>query len=116
MTALDNRHAKLLFELPDAAGQSQVRLRFAQGGTGSWYFGIDNLGWYDAEVSLPDAEVPPVFNPPALQGGNLVISWTGTGTLEQADAVTGTWTTAASQANPQNVPTTGAGKFYRLKQ
>ena len=35
-----------LFRLPKADGQATVRLRFAQAGTGSWYFGIDNVGLY----------------------------------------------------------------------
>ncbi|MFM7803393.1 MAG: LamG domain-containing protein, partial [Verrucomicrobiota bacterium] len=35
-----------LFRLPKADNQSKVRLRFAQAGTGSWYFGIDNVGFY----------------------------------------------------------------------
>lgn len=105
-----------VYYLPDAAGKTNVRLRFAQGGTGSWYFGFDNLGLYDVEVSLPEVSVPPVLNAPGRQGDNLVLSWTGTGTLEQADAVNGPWSEATSQANPQTVPTTGAGKFYRLRQ
>ena len=35
-----------LFRLPKADNQASVRLRFAQAGTGSWYFGIDNVGFY----------------------------------------------------------------------
>ncbi|MBI4660948.1 MAG: Ig-like domain-containing protein [Verrucomicrobia bacterium] len=48
--------------------------------------------------------------------GNLVIRWTGTGTLEQADAVTGPWSAAPSQANPQTVTPTGSTRFFRLRR
>ena len=39
-----------LFRLPKADNQKTVRLRFAQAGTGSWYFGIDNVGFYSITV------------------------------------------------------------------
>jgi hypothetical protein len=51
-----------------------------------------------------------------LQGNNLVLAWSGAGKLQQADRVTGPWTDAASQSNPQNVPAAGAAKFFRLEQ
>jgi hypothetical protein len=60
--------------------------------------------------------VQPEFNAVTLSGGNLTLSWTGGGTLEEAPAVTGPWTTSASQANPQTVPASTGLKFYRLKQ
>ncbi|MBM3836040.1 MAG: hypothetical protein FJ403_22805 [Verrucomicrobia bacterium] len=43
------------------------------------------------------------------------ISWTGSGRLQQADAVTGPWTDAPSQSNPQTVTATGTAKFYRVR-
>lgn len=42
-----------LFRLPQADNQPSVRLRFMQAGTASWYFGIDNLGFYS--IDLPFA-------------------------------------------------------------
>lgn len=113
----DNNEGKRVevYYLPGAAGQSKVRIRFAQGGTGSWYFGIDNLGLYDVKVAVAAPVVAPRFNAVTLQGGAMVISWTGTGTLQEADVVTGPWTNAAKQDNPQSVQPTG-NKFYRLKQ
>lgn len=60
--------------------------------------------------------VPPKFNLPARQGNNLMISWTGTGTLQQADAVTGPWTDAPSQNNSLTVTTGSGAKFYRIRQ
>lgn len=34
------------YPLPMAANQGKVSLRFMQAGTGSWYFGVDNVGIY----------------------------------------------------------------------
>jgi|GEM_PF-640769 len=44
-----------------ADGQKTVRFRFAQAGTGSWYFGIDNFGVYEVtQVDPPKIDVQPV--------------------------------------------------------
>ncbi len=46
--------------LAQADNQAKVRLRFMQAGTGSWYFGIDNVGLYSiTQVSAPFAKVVP---------------------------------------------------------
>jgi hypothetical protein len=67
-----------------------------------------------AYTSIAEA---PKFNPVTLSAGQLRLSWTGAGTLEEADVVRGPWRSAPSQANPQNVSVTGAvQKFYRLRQ
>jgi hypothetical protein len=42
-----------LFRLQQADNQPKVRFRFAQAGTGSWYFGIDNFGLYSIEQTKP---------------------------------------------------------------
>lgn len=50
-----------LFRLPKADNQGAVRLRFAQAGTGSWYFGIDDVGFYTINaVSKPVLAISPV--------------------------------------------------------
>ena len=57
-----------LFGMPLAANQAAVRLRFVQAGTGSWYFGIDNLGFYSIDrpvVLLQPGNVVADFNGPA---------------------------------------------------
>ena len=61
------------------------------------------------------AEVRPRFSY-QIVGGQLQLSWNnGSGyTLQQATNVTGPWTTAASQANPQLVSMTGTARFFRL--
>ena len=58
----------------------------------------------------------PVFNLPTIAGGSLTLSWTGTGTLEEATSVLGPWQPSANQANPQTATATGAMKLYRLHQ
>lgn len=60
--------------------------------------------------------VVPEFAPVALSGGNITLSWTGGGTLEEAPSVSGPWTPSANQANPQTVSANTGIKFYRLKQ
>lgn len=60
--------------------------------------------------------VPVMFNAPTLVDGNLNLSWTGTGVLQEAPALTGPWSNSPSQANPQSIPTTAAGRVYRLVQ
>ena len=94
--------------------KSDVRLRFAQLGTDSWWFAIDNIAFYD-DVSAPITA--PVFNPITRSGNDITISWTGTGTLEESTVLGGTWTQSPSQNNPQTVTVSTTGnKFYRLKQ
>ncbi len=46
-----------VFSLPKAAGKSDVRIRFAQLGTDSWYFGIDNFALYDVAAAPESPEL-----------------------------------------------------------
>ena len=59
---------------------------------------------------------PAEFSQPAVQGGNIVLTWSGDGTLQSADAVTGPWTDEANANSPASLPTTGGQKFYRISQ
>ncbi len=50
-----------LFKLDQADNQAKVRFRFAQAGTGSWYFGVDNFGLYSIQqtkAGKPSVTVP----------------------------------------------------------
>ena len=48
------------FRLPQADNKSAVRLRFGQSGTGSWYFGLDDVGFYSiTQVSPPYVTISP---------------------------------------------------------
>jgi len=97
-----------IYRLPAAAHKADVRLRLAQLGTGSWYFGVDNLAFYD--VVAPAASKVTI----TVAGSNATISWTGIGTLLVANSVSGPWTPADSQANPQTVPISGTSKYWRI--
>jgi hypothetical protein len=41
-----------LYRLPQADNQPKVRLRFAQAGTASWFFGIDDFGLYEIQQAI----------------------------------------------------------------
>lgn len=103
-----------IYRLEQAGRKSDVRLRFAQLGTGSWYFGFDNLGFYDVPTPPPGQGTTPkvVLSISRGVGGALTLSWTGGGTLMECTSVNGTWTASASQANPQTVTPSGTAKFY----
>jgi hypothetical protein len=68
-----------LFRLAPADNQARVRFRFAQAGTGSWYFGIDNFGLYSIPTpSQVDFAIGLNFGADEAAGAN-------TGTLAAAD-------------------------------
>jgi hypothetical protein len=56
------------------------------------------------------------FNAPLRQAGQLILSWTGTGKLQSAPAVTGPWVEVTGATNPFTVTSlSGAAAFYRLQ-
>ncbi len=61
-----------LFRLPAADNQAHVRFRFAQAGTFSWYWGIDDFGIY----SIPAPQVPRFTNI-RREGENISLQWNG---------------------------------------
>lgn len=89
-----------------------IKLRAGNDNTSLRFSGITLSG-----TTLFAAEPP---SPPVLsiskQGGNVQVSWTGTGTLQQVSAINGTWADSADQANPQTVATTNSALFFRIKQ
>lgn len=52
----------------------------------------------------------------ALEGGSVVISWTGAGTLQAADQVTGTWADVLGATSPNTIAPVERQRFYRLRQ
>ncbi|NOS71410.1 MAG: hypothetical protein HOP33_15930 [Verrucomicrobia bacterium] len=61
-----------MFRCPAADGQAAVRFRFAQTGTGSWYFGMDNFGLYSLTTPPTIVSVSPATRADA-------VGMTGTG-------------------------------------
>jgi hypothetical protein len=56
------------------------------------------------------------FNAPVLAGGQIVISWVGTGVLQESTDLT-TWTAVAGNpASPYQAATPGTRKFYRIQE
>jgi len=101
-----------IFRLPAASKKADVRLRFSQLGTGSWYFGVDNVAFYDVPVEA--SAVPPQLSI-SQANGTVTISWTGTGALQESTSIKGTWGPAPSQANPQTIAAPTGVKFYRVQ-
>ena len=52
-----------------------------------------------------------------LQGTNLMVSWTGAGTLQSAASLTGLWQDVAGATNPLVIPAASQlqQRFYRLR-
>lgn len=79
---------------------------------------------YFFQTGTPIVPEDPKYNVETLKlnavardvSGGVVISWAGTGVLEEAPTVTGTWTPSANQATPQTVTPVGPTRFYRLKR
>lgn len=105
-----------IFRLEQAGRKSDVRLRFAQLGTASWYFGFDNLGFYDVPTAAPVTEQPVrVLTINKVGETTLSLSWTGDGgTLQEASNLNGPWSDSANQANPQNITVGTGNRFYRV--
>jgi hypothetical protein len=122
------RAALFAFEKGDALSEAVVpglkaparRVGFFLGGDTFNTLNADGLKLFDAAVSyalnLPLGGAQPKFNPVTRQVSNLTLSWTGTGKLQQADAVSGPWTDAPTQTNPQTVSIPAGAKFYRIRQ
>lgn len=83
--------------LPLAAHQSDVRLRICQIGTCSWYYGVGDLAFYDiapapgviVPTGLPSVSVTTPVLSISTGTGKVTITWTGSGTLQSATALTG---------------------------
>jgi hypothetical protein len=109
-------HRVELYPLPAADNHSQVQFRFMQAGTGSWYWGVDEIGIY----SIPPVSSPgnqPSFGAVVRNSdGSLTLAWTGGGTLQSAPAVTGPWQDVPGATSPYTLKPTGTSLFGRIKQ
>jgi hypothetical protein len=72
----------------------------------------------NAAVSGSDKIVSQVQMTVGLQNGDVVVSWTGAGMLQQADTLTGSWTDIPSATSPYIIPANALApqKFYRVRQ
>jgi len=91
--ALESKRVEF-FRLPQADNQAKVRFRFAQAGTGSWYFGIDDLGLYSITVIDPPIVGSNPSDLTVVVGQTAVLKGSANGT-----GVTYQW-----QFNQENIP------------
>ena len=109
--------------LPLAANKSDVRLRVAQIGTCSWYFGLSQIAFFD--VAPSGATVPTGLPATTTTGtslavsaatGKVTITWTGSGTLQSATSLTGAWTavTPAPSGNSYTATIGSGDLFFRV--
>lgn len=69
-----------VLRMPLADNQAKVRLRFMQAGTGSWYWGVDNLGFYSINTPVIGTQ-PSSYTVDAGQNVTFTVAATGPGTL-----------------------------------
>lgn len=75
--------------------------------------GAVNVNYF---MLVPAAATSPTLNI-ARSGGDIVISWVGSGfNLEFTDQLGTSWTAVTNQANPFITTPTGTARFYRLRQ
>jgi hypothetical protein len=113
--------------LDDVFG-AEVPFPFGQGLTFGFATYVDEAGnvargFFDNSRLTGEEEacaiVVPVRLTAAIQGANVVISWTGTGTLQETDALPSGWkdVTPAPTGNSYTVPLGSAAQtFYRVRQ
>jgi hypothetical protein len=80
-------------------------------GSGVWTYYDVVVGTSPTDVGFPPT--PSVQISAASNG--VTISWTGSGTLQQAPGVSGPWTASSDQSNPQTRTATGNAMFFRLQ-
>ncbi len=109
--------------LPLAANKSDVRLRVAQIGTCSWYFGLSQIAFFDV---APSGATVPTGLPASTQtgtslavsaaSGKVTITWTGAGTLQSATSLNGNWTavTPAPTGNSYTATIGSGDMFFRV--
>lgn len=72
---------------------------------------------FGAELALAPATVPTGATMSiARSGADVVVSWTGSGTLQSADTVIGPWSDVSGAASPKTIAAPAGTKFYRVKQ
>jgi hypothetical protein len=108
--------------LPLAANKKDVRLRFSQLGTCSWYIGVDNVGFYDIAPSgaqvptgIASATASPLVKSVSVDGTTLTVTFQG-GTLQSSPSlINPTWTTTGNSTGSYTETVSGV-KFFRVLQ
>jgi autotransporter-associated beta strand protein len=75
-----------------------------------------SLSISDGELYLSVAPATPPTAAISVSGGNVSVTWSGSGILLQATNVSGPWVTNVGATSPFKMPTTNAQMFFRLQQ
>jgi len=105
-----------VYRLLQAGNQADVRLRFVQLGTGSWYFGVDDLAFYD--VKGPATVASPIVAAASRSGDDLTVTWTGGNgpfMVQTSTALGAPWLDVVTTANRTvTIPLVGGAGFVRV--
>jgi hypothetical protein len=101
-----------VFRLPAAGRKSDVRLRFAQLGTDSWWFAVDNIAFYEDPAA--QIQPQPQITSAVISTGTITIQWTGGGTLQSSPSLgpTASWTPVDSDGSYSE--SVSGTKFFRV--
>ena len=84
-------------------------------GNNTLQFVVANLAAPAVGLRVDFGARPPLILNITRSGNDVILSWTGTATLQSADEVTGTWGDVPG-TSPVTLPSSGPRKFYRLMQ
>lgn len=109
----------VVLRMPLADNQPNVRLRFGYAGTGSWFFDIDDLGFYSIPQPIILQQPSPVnadYNGPAtfsvnVGGDNLTYQWKFNGT-NILDATNSSYTISNTTTNDLGTYSVGVSNTY----
>lgn len=105
-----------VFRVPGADNQKAVKFKFHQDGTGSWWWAIDNVGIYSVPSLVIQTAPTPGSISFTVSGGNLLLTWTGNGTLQSASTVNGSYSDMpGGNGNSATLPLSAAQKFFRVR-
>jgi hypothetical protein len=104
------------FRLPMASRQKSVILRFYQLGNCSWWWGVDNLAFYDIAPPYVVA-APPQIDSIRVSGGQVTVTWSNGGTLQYSASLSSpVWTSTSNSSGSFTEPVTAANRFYRVSR
>jgi len=103
--------------LPMASRQKSVTLRFFQLGNCSWWWGVDNLAFYDIAPPVQSSPGAPHIDSIQALAGSVTIKWSNGGTLFSSPSLASpTWTTTGNSSGTFTEPLGAGAKFYRVKE
>jgi hypothetical protein len=104
--------------LPMASKQSDVRLRFYQLGNCSWWWGVDNLAFYDvAPTTTAATPTAPHIDSILASGGSITVKWSNGGTLQSSPSLSSpSWTSTGNNSGTFTESLAAGAKFYRVSR